>query len=91
MSKLSKKLNRISRELFIFVAIFFILVLTFVNLEGYMGTKKVLGVSVIEVETSQQNNEKFWNDFLQKNPKYIPGWVELGRMDKVEEIDPNYF
>ena len=50
-----------------------------------MTPKKVLGV-----ETQIDLEEKFWQEFLDKNPNYIPGWIEIGRNDKVKEIDPNY-
>ncbi len=33
---------------------------------------------------------EFWNKFLNDNPNYIPGWLEIGRVDKVNELDPNY-
>lgn len=43
-------------------------------------------VKVLGTET----NNLFWEDFMQKNPTYIDGWAELGRMDIVKQIDPNY-
>ena len=43
---------------------------------------KVLGAKV---------DNTFWQEFVAKHPTYIDGWLELGRIDKVKEIDPNYF
>lgn len=43
-------------------------------------------VKVLGAET----NNSFWEDFMQKHSTYIDGWIELGRIDKVNEIDPNY-
>ncbi|HCR36043.1 hypothetical protein A2130_04370 [Candidatus Woesebacteria bacterium GWC2_33_12] len=43
-------------------------------------------IKVLGAET----NTVFWEDFMTKHPTYIDGWIELGRMDKVREIDPNY-
>jgi len=43
-------------------------------------------VKVLGIET----NNLFWEDFMNNNPTYRDGWVELGRMDKVKQIDPNY-
>ncbi len=32
----------------------------------------------------------YWEEMVVKHPTYRDAWVELGRMDKVEEIDPNF-
>jgi len=81
----ANKVNEAVIEIFIFTSIVFVLLLTLVNVRNYLTPKKVLGV-----ETQIDPSQKFWSDFLVKNPNYIPGWTELGRMDKVKEIDPNY-
>jgi hypothetical protein len=81
----AKKVNKVTIELLIFVATLLVLLLTVTNIESYQAPKKVLGV-----ETKAISDDKFWQDFLNKNPSYIPGWMELGRIDKVKEIDPNY-
>ncbi|MGA2910445.1 MAG: hypothetical protein ABSE04_01410 [Candidatus Microgenomates bacterium] len=81
----AKTVNRAAIDLLIFVAILFVLLLTSVNIDNYLAPKKVLGI-----ETQVGSNEKFWEDFLNKNPNYIPGWIEIGRTDKMKEIDPNY-
>ncbi len=43
-------------------------------------------VQVLGAET----NYSYWEELVKKHPTYRDGWVELGRMDKVYEIDPNY-
>lgn len=82
----AQKINKASKELFIFVAFLFILYLTAVNISSFSKPK----VKVLGVETVNGSDEVFWNDFLIKHPNYIPGWIEIGRMDKAKEIDPNY-
>ena len=81
----AKRVNKAAVELLIFVSALFILILTAANIENYQTPKKVLGA-----ETQINTTDKFWQDFLIKNPNYIPGWLEIGRTDKVKEIDPNY-
>ncbi len=82
-----QKINRVAKELFVYAFILFLLVLTSANLNNYFQPKstKVLGAE------TESKDEAFWGDFLTKNPNYIPGWIESGRLDKVKEIDPNYF
>jgi hypothetical protein len=81
----AKKVNQAARQLLMFTAIIFVLLLASTNIRSFLTTKKVLGI-----ETQINLNEIFWQDFLDKNPNYIPGWIEIGRNDKVKEIDPNY-
>ena len=84
----AKKVNKAAIELFVFVAALYILLLSAVNIENYLTPKKV--IKVLGAETQVTSDKKFWEEFLTKNPSYIPGWIEIGRMDKVKEIDPNY-
>lgn len=81
----ARKLNRIFLEIFFYVIAVFLLILASANLNSYFSPAKVLGT-----EVQDNNEEEFWTDFLSKNPDYIPGWIELGRWDKVKQIDPNY-
>ncbi len=60
-----------------------ILLLTAFNLQKIKSKKTTI---VLGAET----DSSFWEDFVIKHPTYIDGWVELGKMDKVNEIDPNY-
>jgi len=82
----NKLLNKTSKELFIYVALLFVLLLVSINIDTYLKpvTTKVLGAE------TQNKEDVFWQDFLSKHPDYIPGWIEIGRIDKANEIDPNY-
>lgn len=93
MKKKSKKLKSNIEQIIIYTAVLIALLLTAFNLQNYLGNKKVLGVSVSTVSENLESvsDRLFWEDIVEKNPTYIPGWIELGRMDKVREIDPNYF
>lgn len=37
-----------------------------------------------------ETDNSFWEDIVKKHPTYRDGWLELGRIDKVKQIDPNY-
>lgn len=92
MSKKQKQVKKPYDQLFIYSAILLILFLTIFNINKHLSTKTVLGTSTTNEpqNTAALNERLFWEDFVEKNPSYIPGWIELGRMDKVREIDPNY-
>ncbi len=78
-------------ELLLYFFLLLILFLTALNIDSYLKENKVLGASTQNTQNIQQQyRHKFWNDFLSKNPDYIPGWVEIGREDQVKQIDPNY-
>jgi len=82
------------KEILIYIALLLIIVLTSININGYLSPRKVYPdlsrVNVLGAETQATKNS-FWQNFLSKNPDYIPGWIEMGRIDKVTQIDPNYF
>ena len=82
----AKSVNKVFNQLLVFVAALLVLLLSAVNIGSYQSPKKVLGA-----ESQVNSDNKFWEEFLVKNPDYIPGWIEIGRFDKVNEIDPNYF
>ncbi|HUC95317.1 MAG TPA: hypothetical protein VMR19_04965 [Candidatus Saccharimonadales bacterium] len=84
----ANKVNKAARQLFIYVALIFVLLLAAINIETYQTPVKP--VKILGTETQTNNDQKFWQDFLSKNPNYIPGLIETGRPDKVKEIDPNY-
>lgn len=75
---MTKELNNL---LYITFAVL-ILLLSLFNLQNLNKQK----VNVLGIKT----NNSFWEDFMLKHPTYIDGWIELGRMDKVRQIDPNY-
>jgi len=81
----TKKINKTSVQLLILVSTLFILLLTAVNIETFLTSKKVLGI-----EAQADSSSLFWENFLNKNPDYIPGWIEVGRNDIANKIDPNY-
>lgn len=83
----SKRNKKVYQELTILIIIVCILFFSAVNILIFSKPKKVLGVSTKKVISE----EEFWNDFLSKNPDYIPGWLEIGRPDQAKLIDPNYF
>jgi hypothetical protein len=74
-------------ELIICVSVAIIMLLTSFNISTFLMPKKVLGIKTDGAESTRFD---FWNSFLANNPSYIPGWIEIGRTDKVKEIDPNY-
>ena len=77
--------------LYITLAVLIILLSIF-NLQKTSKEKDtVLGINTETVQTKLDNERMFWENFQIKNPTYIDGWIELGRFDKVEGIDPNYF
>lgn len=81
-----KKVQEVYKELIIYVLCLLSLLLSSVNISRFLTPKKVLGVATEKKITEKE----FWEDFVNKNPNYIPGWIELGREDRVREIDPNY-
>ena len=82
----ANKVNKNTNVLFIYFALLAILFLTAVNINSVSTQKEdvVLGAK------TEITDDVFWKNFLDKNPEYIPGWIEIGRMNKANEIDPNY-
>jgi len=85
MLKRSKKSKKTNLYLYVFAVI--LMLLTVINIASYLTPKnrKVLGLQ------TKSSDVLFWYQFLEKNPKYVPGWIEIGRPDKVKVLDPNYF
>ncbi len=81
----ANKVNKAATQILAYVATLFVLLLTAINILNYQTPKKVLGV-----ETEEENDIVFWQEYLKENPNYLPGWAEIGREDKIKEIDPNY-
>ncbi len=80
----AKKVNRL--DFYLALAILAVLGLSAFNIHSFLTPSKV---EVLGVNTEEENKE-FWLDFLDQNPEYIPGWLELDREDKATEIDPNH-
>lgn len=85
MEKSARKYKAALTRLLTYVLVLIILLLTSINIRSYLAPKAVLGVETEKVDTG-----KFWSNFIEINPNYIPGLIELGRIDKAKEIDPNY-
>lgn len=87
MSKIKNYKKEIRFFLSIIVVMLILLLSTF-NLQNKIkpaqdeAKNKVLGITT---------DSSFWTSFVEKHPTYRDGWLELGRIDKVKEIDPNFF
>lgn len=81
------KVNKTAKQIFVYVVILFMLLLSAININNFLQPRK----QVLGIETQNIPNVEFWQTFLKDHPNYIPGWIELGRLDRVKEIDPNYF
>jgi hypothetical protein len=84
-AKKSETINKAVIDILIFTSVVFVLLLTFVNVKNYFTPKKVLGA-----ETQVDPTQKFWEDFLTKNPNYLPGLKETGNIEEIKKIDPNW-
>lgn len=82
MSKVKDYSKDFSTVIYINLAII-VLLLAFFNIRNTT-EKKVVSV----LGASEDNT--YWEEMVKKHPTYRDAWVELGRMDKVLEIDPNY-
>lgn len=74
------------KSVLFYLLIVITLLVSALNINTYLKPNRVLGAETQEVDS----RDVFWQNFVSKNPNYIPGWIEIGRMDKVREIDPNY-
>lgn len=74
-----------SFQMLIYFLIVLLLLLMSINIKNYLTPQSVLGA-----QTETLDSKKFWEEFTAKNPNYVPGWIELGRMDKAKEVDPNF-
>ncbi|QQG41912.1 MAG: hypothetical protein HYV90_01205 [Candidatus Woesebacteria bacterium] len=80
-----KKVKQNFVRFIIYSLLLLVLFLSAFDISVFLRLKtKVLGVS------TPGDEQSFWTDFTSNHPNYIPGWIELGRMDKVKEIDPNF-
>jgi len=72
-----------------------LVLLTTLNLSTYLTVPKVLG---LVATTVNQTEVDYWQNFLNQNPGYFPGWLEIYRLtnnleylNKAKVINPNYF
>lgn len=86
---ISDEIKESYKYLLAIFSVFFLLGLSAFCFRLYTTKQKVLGTQS-EILPEKRENQSFWEDFLAKNPDYLPGWLEIGRLDKVKEIDPNF-
>ena len=88
------QIEKYSLHFMLCVSSVLLLLFSTLNINNYLEitrNKNVLGSETqINSQTISLEERNFWQEFLEKNPDYIPGWIEIGRLDKVREIDPNY-
>ncbi len=84
---------------------FILSVLTLItfNIQNISFGKKVLGAST-KIVQNLHSEKVFWEEFLEENPSYLEGWIELAIIQeelgnqnaslqallKAEEINPNW-
>lgn len=73
--------NDLQLLLYINIAVIVILLSVF-----NLSVKQKSKITVLGATT----DNSYWEEFVKKHPTYRDAWVELGRMDMVEKIDPNY-
>ena len=84
------------------LAVVAILFLSALNLNLYtkkgLSSDKILGINI-----QREEEISYWKDLLSENPDYLPGWVELAKLqkekgdlegfeiafDNIRNIDPN--
>ncbi len=58
------------------------LILISLNIKAYLSQKRVLAAETQDEEISQLKKEaSFWEGFLSQNPTYLPGWLELSKIE----------
>lgn len=69
------------------IVVLVLLLLSIINIRSLFLPKKVLGVRSEELGI---NNRDFWKQYIKSNPKYLPAYLELGEIEKVRKLDPNW-
>ena len=107
--KNSSKKSNIKKQVILFCsccAVGLVLLITGFNLNSFFDDRRVLGSKTqIEENASVKlaADKEFWNNFLQENPDYFEGWIELAglyaqseefdlarlALDKAKQINPN--
>ena len=88
---------------FILISFFlvFLLTISYLNLKVYFEGKEE--IKVLSAESEKPSEEEFWVNYLELNPNYFPGLIELARIQiansqndkaiktllKAKNIDPN--
>lgn len=83
MSNAQLAKNRGLLYLFFYLSVVNLLLLSSINLQNYLGPKKVLGSSTELFDDSYELQEEinFWKTFVAENPNYIDGWIQLADLE----------
>lgn len=100
-----KKLLKDNQKLLNYAIVALIGIISFFNLAIFLTPKEKKIIYTYEPASSSNSEQliSYWNTFLDKNPEYLPGWVELAKIhlennqlssalvsaSKALEIDPN--
>ncbi len=99
-----KKKLSISNDKIIFTAILVLIIsVSIYNLAILFSPREAKVVYAYQEEPRSNQLISFWNTFLEKNPEYLPGWLELAKLEiendnfakaflatnQALEIDPN--
>jgi hypothetical protein len=87
------------------ISVVVLLLLSALNISEYFLHKQVLGAETKNISNQAEllNEREFWEKFLEKNPTYYEGWIELANIElllgntdissnyilKAKEINPN--
>lgn len=52
---------------------------------------KAVETKVLGIQTKSDDLNIFWTKFLDLHPDYLPGLEEVGNLEKIQQLDPNYF
>ena len=82
-----KKINKFDTNVFSnFLYISFTVLVLLLSLLNLQGLKNEQDVQVL----GATDDKVFWEELAAKHPTYKDAWIELGRIDKVRQIDPNF-
>jgi hypothetical protein len=79
--------KKVRLDLLLYFLVLIVLSLSAFNIHNLFAPEivPVLGAS------TEYSEADFWRVFLSKNKNYIPGWIEVGRIDIATQINPHYF
>lgn len=82
MPKVKKKLHKHSGTVALLGFASMIVAISFFNLAIFLSPQQKRVVRVYErvEEPHNQTMIGYWNGFLEKNPDYLPGWLELAKL-----------
>ena len=80
------KIDNFSKDLNLLLYITLSILILLLSISNLQGLRKKEEIKVLGAE----KDNLFWEDFATKHPTYMEAWIELGRIDKAREIDPNF-